>query len=99
MAANYSISRPVPYHTDPEFDHAVTFAVDKRDNALIFHPSASGGNVVWVGEDSSPWTPVAEQADAQILSSAFPNSSLALQGQAALIRSALRGEGRARDRR
>ena len=96
-AANpYTISKPVPYHTDPEFDHAVRFAVDKRDAALMPVISAHASHVRDVADGPGQWEIVTEQAGAQILSSAFPHSNLALQARGALIRSSLRGDGRGR---
>ena len=38
----YTFSKPVSYSADPEFDHAVRFAVDKRDNALMPEPGRTG---------------------------------------------------------
>jgi hypothetical protein len=91
----YTISRPVPYQTDPEFDHAVTFAVDKRDNALVPVLNASGSYVRTVSnEPLSDWEMVFETAATSVLSGVPGVPSVMLQG--ARLRSSLRGEGRDR---
>jgi hypothetical protein len=101
-AANpYTISRPVRYGTDPEFDHAVRFAVDKRDNALMPVLSASNNYVRTVSndpDDFSQWDEALESAGVQVLSQ-MPGS-IALQARAAYTRSALRpaSRGLGRDR-
>lgn len=93
--SNHTFSTPRSYTADPEFDHAVRFAIDRRDAGLIPMPNASGSHVVTVGE-SSDWEQVAEVGAAQFLGH-VPNLGVPIGS--AVIRSALRGSGRDRDRR
>lgn len=92
MTDNHTFSKhdPDSYRADP------LFSIDRRHAALTINPHNS--HVKDVTDEPGQWEMVAEQAGAQILSSAFPHSNLALQARAALIRSAMRGDGRARFR-
>jgi hypothetical protein len=84
---------PDNYRSDPSFDHAVHFAVDKRDAGLIPQPNASGSNVRSVS-DESPWENVAEMGAAIAFGRA--PGALGVAVNSAYIRSAMRGEGRSR---
>jgi hypothetical protein len=90
----YTFSAPVELREDK------LFSVDRKHAALTVNIPAHASHVVTVTDEPGQWTAVAEQAGAQVLSSAWPGSNLALQGQAALIRSALRpaSRGGGRDR-
>jgi hypothetical protein len=95
MATNYSISRPAEVQKDELFGHAVRFAVDKRDNALMPVLNASNSYVRTVtNEPLSDWEQVFETAATAVLSGVPGVPSVMLQG--ALLRSSLRGEGRDR---
>jgi len=50
--SNHRFSAPVELHADDEFDHAVRFAVDKRDTALVPVLNASNSHVRVVSDDS-----------------------------------------------
>jgi len=89
---NYTFTKPAELHEDK------LFSTDRAHNALDFNALANN-HVRQVHDEPGQWTQVAEQAGAQVLSSVFPHSNAALQAQSALVRSALRGAGRGRDRR
>ena len=63
----YTFSRPVELHRDEEFDHAVRFAEDKRDAALMPVLRARTPGVVTVTDEPSQWQNAIEQAGAQLL--------------------------------
>lgn len=96
----YTFSKPVSYSADPEFDHAVRFAVDKRDNALMPELRAHGSHVVNVSNDPGgiQWEQALQSVGAAVLGQMPGNAGLMVR--AAYIRSALRpaGQGAGRDR-
>jgi hypothetical protein len=65
--ANNHFSKPAELHQDQEFDHAVRFAVDKRDNAVMPVIRATSPGVVTVTDEPSQWNNAIEQAGAQLL--------------------------------
>lgn len=91
MTANHHFSKPTELHEDK------LFRIDRAHNALTINPHANN-YVRDVTDGPGNWQMVTEQAGAQILSSAFPHSNLAVQARGALIRSSLRGDGRPRER-
>ena len=94
-AANpYTFSRPAEVQKDENFDHAVRFAVDRRDAGLIPMPNASGGNVVTVGENADQLDDALRAAGADLLGGRYPYA------RAGFVRHPLRAssQGAGRDR-
>jgi hypothetical protein len=96
MAARnrYTISRPVSYVPDAEFDHAVRFAVDKRDAALMPVLRASTPGVVTVTDEPDQMDDALRAAGADLLGQQYGYA------RAGFVRHALRpsSQGAGRDR-
>jgi hypothetical protein len=92
----YTFSRPADVHTDPLFDHAVRFAVDKRDAALMPVLRTAPPGVVTVADESEDnWQTVRDQVAAGLFGY-LPGTHQAYVRDA--LRPASRGAGRGRFR-
>lgn len=85
-------------HGDQEYDRAVRFAIDKQHAAVVPVLSADpGGHVVTVTDEPlSDWDQVYDSAATSILSGVPGVNGPTLHG--AYVRSAMRGQGRPRNR-
>jgi hypothetical protein len=97
MANNHTFSPPVEYTSNPEFDHAVRFAIDKRDAALMPVLRTTSPGVKTVSDDSDANLEFIRDQIVAGLFSGVPGA------RAQYVRDALnpasRGQGRGRDRR
>jgi len=90
----YTFSRPVPRDPADEYTEDKLFSIDRRHNALDINLGAN--NYVVNVSDDIQWDQALVGAAVSVLSQMPGN--LPLQGRAALIRSAMRGDGRGRFR-
>jgi hypothetical protein len=94
---NHHFSKPAAYTSDPEFDHAVRFSVDKRDAALMPVLRARALGVVTVSDSPEDnWEYIRDQVAAGLFGY-LPGVHQAYVRDA--LRPAGRGQGRGRDRR
>ena len=94
MAASH-FSKPVELHRDEQFDHAVRFAMHKRDASLMpVTGRISGSNVVTVTDEPDQLEDAVRAAGADLLGQQYPYARAGFVRHA--LRSSSRGAGRDR---